>query len=186
MTNPLLEPTTELRDKAWQSVVSTPAYAYFKAMDDAVVAAGGTSHLSHNQKSNRDGWTFRHSASSVLAQTPAPRARIRHKLTQTGAAEIVLRETGAPLSIATLLKAVIAKGIEFRGDDPLPSFRSAMSKDARFTSQMRNGMHFWWFTGETLPSNWNEAEGADLLAHPSASSVHSNQEGGGGHAATTT
>jgi hypothetical protein len=182
MTNPLLEPTTELRHKAFQSVVSTPQFAVFKAMDAAVVAAGGVSMLSKHMLENDP--TFPASKESLVKAVE--RVKTRRKLTQTSAAASALREKMEPMPIAQLLSAIIDRGIVFRGGDPLPSFRSAMSKDTQFSSFIKSGTYFWWFKDEPLPSGWNEAEGADLLAHPSASSVHSNQEGGGGHAATTT
>lgn len=180
MSNEFVEATTALRDKAWESVKSSPAYEYFKAMDAATVAAGGQSLL-NNEKA------------LSAAERPLPNP-IRHwninggikKLTQRAAATASLRERGEPMDVFQLLDAVKAKGIVFRGDDPLPSFRSVMSKDDNFTTLRRGGKYYWWFTGEAVPPNWNETGGVDLLAPPPVSSMSSNQEGGGGHDPATT
>ncbi len=75
---------------------------------------------------------------------------------------------------------------EIGGNDPVNNFRSTVSKDKRFQPYKRNNMHFWWLTGEQLPSSWIEAAGPDLLAEPAASTVRSSQEGGGGHEADNT
>jgi hypothetical protein len=81
------------------------------------------------------------------------------------------------------MDAAIDHGAELKGDKALSNFRSAVSKDPRFESIMREGKYYWWFAGRPLPPGWNETAGPDLLAGPAASSVNSNQEGGGSHAA---
>lgn len=180
MSNEFLEATTSLRGKAWEYVQSTPEYKYFIALDAATVAIGGSSLLNNQPQ-------------PVAVERPMsnsiPRLNINNgtkKLTQTVAARAALRERGEPMDVFQLLDAVKAKGIVFRGDDPLLSFRSVMSKENSFVPVRRSGKYFWWFKGEPLPLGWNEAGGVDLLAPPPASSMSSNQEGGGGHDPATT
>lgn len=174
MTTEFLAATMALRDSAWAKVMASPAFAYFKAMDEATVAAGGTSILS-------TGFPRPPVAERVAGSHMVPTTK---RLSQGDAAGLVLRELGEPLPIGRLLEKVMDKGVEFRGDDPLPSFRSAMSKDARYEPITRNNMYFWWFKGEALPSGWNET-GADLLGTTPASSTY-NQKGGDGHGLPTT
>ena len=92
---------------------------------------------------------------------------------------------GEPLPVGRWLEKCITDGINIKGDDPLPNFRSTVSRDKRFYNFVRNGMYFWWLTNVELPEKWKKAEGLDLLDQPSAFSV-SNQEGGDGRAPATT
>lgn len=51
---------------------------------------------------------------------------------------------------------------------------------------MHNGQYYWWFADRVLPAHWNTEGGFDLEVEPPAVLLHSNQEGGGGHAANNT
>lgn len=184
MPNDLKTETIALRDKAWEGVKSTLEYTLFKALDDAVAAigeatfAGGLAAMPPASWLPKPTGTFMGAGTRALSQPK--------KMSQTEVAAQVLREAGEPLPIGRLLERVIAKGVVFRGEDPLPSFRSAMSKDARLESVVRNNMYFWWFEGEALPLGWNATAGDDLLSHPAVASVPSSLEGGDGRAANNT
>lgn len=176
--------TIALRDKAWESLKSTQEYALFKALDEAVTAIGGTTLVRGLATMPPAIWLPK-SASAVVGAGTSALSQPK-KLSQTEFAAQVLQEAGEPLPIGRLLERVIAKGVVFKGEDPLPSFRSAMSKDARLFSVMRGNMYFWWFTGRALPAHWNTEGGLDLVGDPPADSYHSSQEGGDGHVANNT
>ena len=108
------------------------------------------------------------------------------RLTQAGGAEAALIANGEPLPIGRLLEAAIRHGAIIGGNKKLTNFRSTVSKDVRFYSLMRNGMYFWWLNELPLPPEWSEATDPDLLAGSVASSAHSTQEGGDGHAQSST
>ena len=177
-----LEKTTALRTELWNDVLKTDAYRAFTALDNAVVAMGG-------DRANRlilATLTVKPALGYANAQDVAAVKRRKVKrITQSQIAERVLKRAGEPLPVGRWLAACIADGINIKGGDPLPNFRSTVSRSKLFYSFSRNNMFFWWFTGVDLPENWKKAEGPDLLDQSSAFSV-SNQEGGGGYAANVT
>jgi len=173
MSDSILDKTIALRREAWEQVKATPAYAAYRAIDNAVVALGGDSALLSGALK----------PGSIYAP-PSPPKRI----SQTDAAASALREGGMPLPIGRFMEAAIEKGADVGGANPINNFRSALSKDPRFEAVKRNGMYFWWFAGEPLPLRFQdqhkETADPDLLAESAASSS-SSQEGGESHAATT-
>ena len=175
--------TIALRDKAWEGVKSTQEFALFKALDEAVAAVGGASISGGLAKVPPQNWLPK---SANVAGAGARALSQPKRLSQTEVAAQVLREMDEPLPIGRLLECVIAKGVVFRGENPLPSFRSAMSKDARLVSIMRGNMYFWWFSDRPVPAHWNTEGGLDLVGNPPAVSHYSSQEGGDVHAATIT
>lgn len=173
-----------IRDKAWDAVKASEAYAVFAALDAAVVAAGGQARLA--------------SPTATIVKTPiampVTHAAVGYanstkprKLSQAEAAYIGLRKADRPMPVGDLMEAATVEGAAIGGSDPLANFRSALSKDTRFRSIMRKGQYFWWFADAALPSKWNDPEPDDfesLMA--SGSSFSSNQEGGDGHGPATT
>ena len=182
MASNYIDSTKGLRDAAWRDVKMSPDYLAFKALDDAVAAMGGDRIIfeagarTEADRPRASVGTF----ANIRSTRPVTR------LTQAGGAEAALRSNGDPLPIGRLLEEAIKHGAIIGGDKPLANFRSTISKDPRFVSVMRNGMYFWWFKDEALPSGWNEAVGPDLLDGPTASGAHSSQGGGGGHGPATT
>lgn len=174
MASDYIEQTVALRDDAWRTVGASPAFIAFKALDDAVAAMGGQRIIAPAPPVNKDG-----PRPSVGPMVRIPRGRtMGHRISQSDAAEAALLANSEPLPIGRLMEAALAKGAAIGGEKPLANFRSALSKDKRFYSLMRNGLYFWWLDGVELPDKWKEASDRDLLTESDASSVHSNQEGG--------
>jgi hypothetical protein len=171
----IIEETRTLRDKAWADVAATPQYRVYLALKDAVDRIT-SADLAEHLKSR---------PSAIYTEPAATLTREATRISHATAGEAALRKHGQPLPIGRLMEAARAEGATIGGNDPLANFRSSLSKDDRLASIMRNGMYFWWIKGEPLPSDWNEP-GADLLANTPGSSMHSNQEGGDGHAANNT
>lgn len=144
------------------------AFATLKALDDAVVSLGGPSSLAA-------GAPRANGATSTALEGVRRGAA---QLSQSGAAEIILRERGEPVTGADLMTALPSKGVMIGGKNRRINFTSAMSKSGRFRSVRRDGTYYWWFKNEPLPSEWQEAP--DLLGKDGsgASAVGTNQEGG--------
>ena len=174
-----LERTREMRAEAWEAVVSSADYAAFKTFDDAVVSLGGSPMFNLDNSSLS-------STTKRVVEAATRRIADGKKLSQGDAAEMVLRVSRMPLSIAPLMEAVLEKGAEIGGTDPLNNFRSTISKDERFYSVKHGNFYYWWLKDLPLPPRGNETAGPDLLTQPAVSSKLTNQEGGGGHAPTTT
>lgn len=118
-------------------------------------------------------------------QTPVYAARIVRPMPMATAAAALLRERGEPMTGKELMEALPAKGVNLDGANVRINFTSAMSKSGKFDSLRLRGGYYWWFKGEPLPPEWNEAP--DLLEGRSdASAFNSSQEGGEDNAATTT
>lgn len=154
----LLNDAIAVRDKALAEVQALPAYLMLKALDEAVVAGGGT---------------------SVLLPTPTERLvqtvrDVASRRKQADYAYDALEANGEPMPIGSLLKATLAQGAVINGVQ-LANIRSTLSRDPRFASVMRGGVYYWWFSDRPLPSHWNEP-GADLPAETPGTSVSSNQE----------
>lgn len=184
----IIEKAKAIRSEALAAWIASPDFAAFKASDDFVVALGGESvmpaGLQDSPKVNGlDSPQMREIGAAAARRLEIHAAKQR--ITQADAAALALREAGKPLGVGEFMMAAIAKGAEMKGDRPLANFRSAVSKDERFESIMSGGKYFWWWKGQPTPPGWNETAGPDLLAGPAASSVHSSQEGGDAHAATT-
>jgi hypothetical protein len=162
MDQDMLSAATALRDKA---------FATFKAFDDAVISLGGVSRLDMVVKKN------------ALAEALGDRVR---RQTQTGAAEVILRERGSPMTVHELMAALPSKGVTLGGGDPQVNFTSSLSKSGKFQSVRHNGKYYWWFKDEMLPVEWLNKEAPDLLSEEgSDASVIGNQEGGEANATAT-
>lgn len=169
----IIDKTKALRAEAWQAVVARSEYKAFKGLDDAVRAMTGDSDATVGMVVTRD------RPRPVKAQPRAPVARV----TQADVAAMVLRRHGEPLPVGRWLEQSIEQGIDIKGDDPLPNFRSMVSRNPRFRNFVRNNMYFWWFSDADLPESWKEATDPDLPGLSAASDSY-NQEGGDSHAAT--
>ena len=167
MDQDMLKAATTLRDKA---------YAVFKGFDDAVVSLGGKSRV---------GMYIAAASGSAAGVGTAKAVGETRRLTQTGAAEVILRERGEPTTGAELMAALPSKGVTIGGKNPVVNFTSAMSKSGKFDSYRKNGGYYWWFKQERPPAEWFEASDLPFDKRPDASSVHSNQEGGEAHATAT-
>ena len=166
-----------LRDEAWINVESSENYKAWKGLNDAVLALNVTAVASEALASGR--------VEAVVTEISKPKIKRKmRRVTQSDVAESVLKSEGEPLPVGRWLEKSIARGINIKGDDPLPNFRSTVSREKRFYNFVRNGMYFWWLEGVELPENWKMAEGRDLLDQPSAVSF-SSQEGGEANATAT-
>ena len=172
-----------IRDKAWDAVKASEAYAVFAALDAAVVAAGGVARL-----------PLTASLLPIPLAIPVTHASAGYssgtklrRPSQAEAAYVALKRNDRPMPVGDLMEAATAEGATIGGSDPLANFRSSLSKDSRFRSIMRKGQYFWWFADAELPPKWNDPEPDDfesLMA--SGSSFPSNKEGGDGHGPATT
>jgi hypothetical protein len=174
----LLKRTDALRAEAWRALMASQHFAAFKAFDDAVVALGGKSVMPPLLPEG--GTPVGH---DEAARPAVSTRRTSKRISHADAAFMALKEADEPLPVGRLLEAAVAKGASLSGN-ALANFRSAVSKDDRFRSIMRNGMYFWWFTASPVPQKWKEATDPDLLDQ-SVASEFSGQEGGENHAATT-
>ena len=172
----IIDKTKALRDEAWQDVVASAAYRAFKGLDAAVKAMTGEESVLLGVNGPA-GPRFNN-----LSNKNKPAAT---RITQGDVAARVLKANGQPLPIGRWLEKSVAGGINIKGDDPLPNFRSTVSRDKRFHSIKRNNMYFWWFTDIDLPESWKEATDPSLPGFSAASDSDS-QEGGDGHAANNT
>lgn len=171
----IIDKTKALRAEAWQAVVARPEYKAFKGLDDAVRAMTGDADVTVGTG------VTQFKPRPVKASPKAPVARV----TQADVAATVLRLHGEPLSVGRWLEQSIERGIVIKGDDPLPNFRSMVSRNPRFHNFVRNNMYFWWFSDVELPEGWKEAVDPDLPGLSTASDSN-DQEGGDGHAANNT
>ncbi|TCP71278.1 MULTISPECIES: hypothetical protein [unclassified Sphingomonas] len=166
-----LEKARDLRQQAYEALQATPAYAAFKAFDDAVVGLGGAPFFEASPHAQPVKVAAARALDAAVKRTADSR-----KLSQGDAAELVLMQHQEPLPIVRLMEEVQAKGAEIGGTDPLNNFRSTVSKDPRFRTSKRNNMYFWWLTDQPLPPQWNEPTDPDLLTASVGSSSHSDQE----------
>lgn len=175
--------TIRLRDEAWDSVRGSPAFAAFKALDDAVAAMGGKAMVSGEAQGEAGQRAF-----DDMAAVIRPRSEPSHgRVSQADAAAALLEERGEPTPGVKLLNGLPAKGASVSGANPIVNFTSSMSKSGRFRSVRRDGRYFWWFKDRPLPTDWNEPESEefDRLLN-SGSPKPSRQEGGDGHGPATT
>lgn len=195
VTSDFLAKAESLRKEAWNAVLASKEYSIFKAMNAAVVAAGG--HPSFDYETKGPAPASRgHGASDWLKEVNS--AQIAHsagavgrhssarRLSQGDAAELALIRSEEPQTAVNLLHRATTEGAVIGGERPLVNFTSSLSKDTRFYSFRKNGAYFWWLCDVALPPEWNETEPDEfegLLG--SASSVHSSQEGGDGDAPAT-
>lgn len=172
MDQTMLAKVTALRDEA---------FATLKALDDAVVSLGGKSKIPFAGLSA----TFAGlgGTGSPIAAALAERSR---RLTQTGAAEMILRERNTPMTGADLMAELPARGVTIGGEKPEVNFTSSMSKSGKFRSFRFEGKYYWWLKDAELPWGWANKEAPDLLsAEGSDASVVGNQEGGEADATAT-
>jgi hypothetical protein len=180
MGTDFLKRAEALRAEAWDAVQSSPAYAAFKAMDDAVLAIGGRSLMA------RDADRVNPEIREEMRRRAEFIAMPARRISQANAAAIVLRKTGKPLQAAELMDGARSVGAAIGGDKPLVSFTSSLSKDPRFYAFRKDGSYFWWFVGEAPPLAFqNEAE-PDGFQGLLGSASSPNQEGGEGHGPPTT
>jgi hypothetical protein len=170
----MLEKVTRLRADALEEAMASPAFAMVRALDAAVVAAGGESLIPERR------------LEPLLAEATAKVAIAYDsgkKVPQGDAAYAALSKSG-PLPIGRLLEKAKDHGAVFTGEKPLPSFRSMLSKDDRFYSLQRNNTFLWWLNGVDLPERFKPEPNDinDFLG----SGTNTNQEGGDGHAANNT
>ncbi|MDY7098601.1 MAG: hypothetical protein SXU28_10735 [Pseudomonadota bacterium] len=171
----MLEKIQTLRAEALEEAMASPAFETVRALDAAVVSAGGKSLLEAAKESKPK------SEPALITRVVTGMTLPAKKMSQGDAAELALREKG-PLPVGRLQEAAEQKGAVFRGDNPVPSFRSMLSKDARFRSVQRNNMYFWWLKGVELPREFMPEPTSidDLLG----SGSNANEEGGDANAAT--
>ena len=174
----LLEKTVLLREEALEELAASPAYATFKALDDAVMRMGGVPKLLF--EANEIGGIARQIFGRATKAALPENGKRRHG----DAAELALRSAREPLPISRLMDEAAEHGAEIGGNDPLNNFRSTVSKDPRFRSLRRNNLYFWWLADSPIPDSFNELAGPDLLTEPASSSA--DQEGGDGHGPATT
>ncbi|MGS1015591.1 hypothetical protein [Allosphingosinicella humi] len=175
----LLKKTGALRAEAWAALEASEHFSAFKALDDAVVALGGKSAMpSTSVAENANPERTKHTQANHGGSR-----EVGKRISHADAAYMALKEADEPLPVGRLLESAVAHGASLRGN-VLANFRSAISKDKRFRSIMRNNMYFWWFTASPVPQNWKEATDPDLL-NQSVAPVSIGQEGGESHAATT-
>lgn len=171
----MLDRIVKLRAEALGDAMKSPAFATVRALDDAVVAAGGKRLI--------DGIGAENVIAAAAAVKPRPLKAYggrAPKVPQGDAAEAALKANG-PLPVGVLLEKAVEKGAKVGGDKPLVSFRSMLSKDDRFYSLQRNNMYFWWLSDTDLPEGFlPEPEDSDLWGSGSTT----NEEGGDAHAAT--
>lgn len=175
----ITEKTKALRAEAWQALLATPAYRAFKGLDDAVKAMTGESIAPIDLVAIDK-------LRVVAARNRIVKTMTGIRITQGDVAARVLKRNGEPLPIGRWLEKCVEDGVNIKGDDPLPNFRSTVSRDKRFYAMTRNNMYFWWLTGEPLPSGWNDPADPDLLDESAGSSVHSSRKGGEGHESPAT
>ena len=171
----MLQKVETLRAEALKEAMASPAFDMVRALDAAVVAAGGKS------LSTTSGASTPKAEAPIVTGIASGIEMPAKKVPQGDAASMALQESG-PLPIGRLLEAAQQNGAVFNGEKPTPSFRSMLSKDDRFYSLTRNGMYFWWLNGVDLPEGFlpEPEDISDLLG----SGANSNQKGGDGHAAT--
>ena len=114
MNNTVLQRTIALRAEVWRELVNSPSYQSFKALDVAVAAMGGKRVLSAESPDQSDS-----PRPATTTETVAPRRRA----SQGDVAEAMLRAAKEPMTIRPLLDAVVANGVEVRGEDPLEGGR---------------------------------------------------------------
>ena len=173
MEQGILAKLIALRDDAYNSAW---------VLDEAVVRLGGPSRMGIKIAAASGSAA---ATGNAIAYADAIRERTR-RLTQTSAAELVLRERGGPTTGADLMAALPSKGVTIGGENPTVNFTSSMSKSGKFESHRRDGKYYWWFKGEPLPIEWLNNEAPDLPLHErSDASGVGNQEGGEANATAT-
>jgi hypothetical protein len=176
-----LQEQSRLRDEAWAEVQALPAFKALQAFDAAVVALGGQSVLALN-----------HTTQALVANNKgkAEQTDTQGARSKTALGDIalqVLEAEGRPMSFTDLFQMSQHRGLSMSGKDPRANFRSALSRDSRLKAHGESNKFHWWFADRELPGDWDEAEPNMLHGlNGSASSSHSSQEGGDGHAANNT
>jgi hypothetical protein len=181
MSDSILKQTAALREEALRALQSSPEFAAFRALDDAVFAMGGLRRVLGAVREAGE------EAKPNLSHIPHKYhpGQPPKRITQPDAAEECLRETGRPMTVGDLIKLVEGKGITFSGTDPVASFGSQLSRNGdRFESRRIDGQSYWWLRGMAWPSSGSEAPDLPLEQGSDASVSHSSQEGGDAHAAT--
>lgn len=154
-----------------------------RVLDEAIVKLGGKSLFGAPVRNSG------HPASvSAVADALAERAKAvgenLRRLTQVGAAEAILRESGSPMTVYELMEALPSKGVTLQGENRQINFTSALSKSNKFRSERRGGNYYWWFKYEPLPPDWQEAP--DLLSKEGSDASHVGYQEGGEANATAT
>ena len=106
-------------------------------------------------------------ASSMAASKPEPSQATKMAPTtlQTyDAVRDILRENGAPMRPAVLLREVLRRGVEVSGKRPASTLSARLSNASEFQSVPGLG---WWFADEPVPDN----EGAEEDSLQGASSA---------------
>jgi hypothetical protein len=159
-----------LRDDAWQAVLSSVEYREFKVLDDVVKQMGEVVVGQAKIATSRE-------VSLQLSGTATAASKPVKRVTQIDVAKSVLRRHGEPLTINEWLSKSLAQGIGIKGSQPLPNFRSTVSRSDLFYNFTLDRIFYWWLTGVDLPEKWKKATEPDLLSQ-SAAFVHDSQEGG--------
>ncbi|MFN5129405.1 MAG: hypothetical protein ACK519_05075 [Sphingomonadaceae bacterium] len=141
-----------LRDEAWQAVIKTKEYQEFQILDSVVKQFPQTV-------------VFAPGASLTIT---GKAARATKRVTQVDVAAHVLHQAGEPLTVNEWLKRCLRQGIGVKGEDPLPNFRSTVSRSDRFYNFTHEGTYYWWLKGVALPDKWKKATERDLLSQPVA------------------
>ena len=171
----IIDKTKALRAEAWQALAAIPEYRAYKGLDDAVRAMTGEQPAAANTSI---------ALPLVVKHRPVKSLPVK-RVTQADVAARVLKQHGEPLPIGRWLEKSLEQGIGIKGEDPLPNFRSMVSRNPRFRNFVQNNMYFWWLDGVELPGSWKEATDPSLPGL-SAASDSIDQGGGGGHAANNT
>lgn len=162
----LLADTIALRARAWDAVKSSPAYAQFCALDEAVIAMGGTSmttshspthsnlviHAVRRTGANYIGMGSTHFSSG--AKYPAQERKISH----ADAALSALRKAGRPMLSPELLAAARAEGAAIGGEKPIINLTSSLSRSGQIESRRINGVPHWWIVGVPLPEGYSASD----------------------------
>jgi hypothetical protein len=75
------------------------------------------------------------------------------RISQLGAAAVVLDKVGHPVPADELMQGAIAEGAEITSTKPLASFGSSLSKSDKFRSVRWHGDYAWWFSDRPVPGN---------------------------------
>lgn len=159
-----------LRDEAWQAVLNSLEYREFQILDNVV------KQLPTRQPMVDMMATTREQAFALEVKTSAPTKPVR-RVTQVDVAASVLHRSGEPLNINDWLAKCVSAGIDIKGDDPLPNFRSTVSRSDRFYNFTHDRVFYWWLKNKELPEKWKKATEPDLLSRPAAF-VPTSREGG--------
>ena len=155
-----------LRDEAWQAVINTMEYKEFLLLDGVV------KQLPVNQGSDAK-WATNHNQIRFFDSKVNSVFKPVKRVTQIDVAASVLKRAGEPLNINEWLARCIKAGIDIKGDDPLPNFRSTVSRSNRFYNFTHDRVFYWWFVGVDLPESWRKVLEPELLIPPVTLDHHS-------------